>query len=308
MAMVHLLPDAVPMNDALTAAFKACGIEELGGPSADGWSKAADLQRCAYRYYLRNVLNAVPHDPTNYNLVAPNQNLEVGGLFHAVLAVHYGRRLPAGYPGWRVNMPSPFDFLDQVEKAGASIANVREVRRLYYSYSEYWGPELDLQPVAVEYSAGVSGIHTCRFDMLAVMDGGLWNVEHKSASRPSPDVMESWWLDGEVIGQFWAWELSNLDSVFGRPLTGTKINLTFKSTPVSHTRIEIVQPREVVETFARDRQFWNSIREHYARAGYWPRSLQGCMTRYERCGFWFHCRDLNNDFVQIKAPKVKVES
>jgi len=298
-------PDALSMNEALDQAFAKFNCEPLGGPSEDGWSKMGDLQRCPYRYYLKNELGAVAIDPMDNNLKIRNPTaLEVGSLFHAILAVHYGRRLPAGYPGWRANMPNPLDFLQAVEEAGASIEHVRQVKRMYYSYSEYWGPELDLQPLAVEMSAGIPGIHTCRFDMLAYEDGGIWNIEHKSASAFTPDVLESWWLDGEVIGQFYAWDLSEMSKMFGAPLTGTKINLTSKGFPPRHMRVEIVQPREVVSTFARDRVFWNDLRTRYRNAGYWPRSLAGCMNRYDRCAFWTHCRDLNNDLVRIVPKKL----
>lgn len=165
------------------------------------------------------------------------------------------------------------------------------------------GPELDLQPLAVEFGAGVPGVHTCRYDMLAWEDGGIWNIEHKTAMRPTPDVIDSWWLDGEVIGQFYAWRLSELTKAFGAPLTGTKINLAFKTVPPTFQRLEIVQPDDVVETFIRDRSYWSRFRDNCRNSGYWPRSLQGCMSRYDRCAFWHHCRDLNNDLVQVRVPE-----
>ena len=317
MAHVHFqTPDAVSMNEAIDQAFKFYGCETLGGASLDGWSKMSDFQRCRYRYYLKHELGAVAVDPTDQNLKIPYPpNLEIGGLYHAALALHYARRLPEGYPGWPPKLPPRRELLDKVEELRAEYNNVLEARRLYYGYSEHYGPELDLEPVAVEFAAGVDGVHTCRFDTLVWEEGALWNLEHKSARAETTDVMESWWLDGEIIGQYYAWRISELDKVFGR-LTGSIINLAFKSHPAEYRRLKVIIPEQVVDQYVEgapslraagirgdqyveDRMAGNADRERCRRTGRWPRSLQGCMSRYDRCAFWAHCRDADNSLIQI---------
>lgn len=299
---IHIrTPDATPMDVALAKAFAAFSCEPLGGVSGDGWSGIANLQRCPYRYYLLREMKAVAVDPTDANLKIPAPvNLEVGSLFHAVLAVHYARRLPKGYPGYRENLPDPYAFLDAVEREGPEFSSVHLVRRLYHGYSEAYGPEDEIQPVAVEFEAGISGIHTCRYDALIWREDGLWNLETKTAAFETPEVLESWWLDGEIIGQSFAWELSGLSKAFGAPLRGTIINLAFKTTPARYRRMEIVVAPDVLAQFAEDRMYWNRQRESFRRAGRWPRSLAGCVSRYDRCGFWHHCRDMDNSLIQIQ--------
>ncbi len=301
MAKVHFqTPDAMPMNEAIDAAFKFFGCETLGGASADGWSKMSDFQRCRYRYYLKHELGAVAVDPTDQNLKIPSPPaLEVGGLYHAAMALHYARRLPEGYPGCQKDLPPPMDFLEKIEELRAEYNNVALARRLYYGYSEFYGPELDLHPVAVELAAGTAGIHTCRYDTLVWEEGTLWNLEHKTAAAETVDVMESWWLDGEIIGQYYAWRLSGLDKVFG-PLTGTIINLAFKSSPATYRRLKVIVPPQVIDQYIEDRMAGNVDRERCRRSGRWPRSLQGCLSRYDRCAFWAHCRDADNSLIQIR--------
>ncbi len=298
---VHVnTPNARPMNDVVLDAFKRFNCEPLGGPSTNGWSRLADLQRCPYRYYLQHEVGAVAIDALDGNLVAPAPSLEIGGLLHVCLALHYGRRLPKGYPGWRENMPSPFDFLQACDELGAEIARIEEVRRLYYGYSEFYGPEEDIQPLAVEYGAGIPEVHTCRFDTLIWKDGAIWNLEHKTAMAETADVLESWWLDGEIIGQSYAWQLSDLTKVFGHPMAGTIINLCFKHRPPKYRRLEIVIPQKVIDTYVQDRAFWAMQKARFKQAGHWPRSLAGCVSRYNRCSFWSHCRDVDNSCLEIR--------
>lgn len=292
---------ATPIDVAMHAAFAKLGIEPLGGPSPDGWSKLADLQRCAYRYYLkheRGMTIAADVQPTSSGA------LEVGSLVHAAMAIHYGRRLPEGAPGWRRNMPSPFDYLEAVKACGGGSSFVSEALRLFSGYVEFYGYEADVSPLAVEFGAGEVGRHTCRYDMLAHWDGGgvappgLWNFETKTASRESMDVLESWWLDGEILGQHYVYEFAKLADVFGAPLQGTVINLLIKTRPPRFRRIQIVLSRALLDTYAQDRLYWDAYQRTCRARGYWPRSLQGCMSRYGPCEFWAHCRDMDDSLLQ----------
>lgn len=282
------------MDQAVARAFEQYGAPVLGGPSGDGWSKQADLQRCPYRYYLMHEKGVVLPGPT-----APP--LEIGILWHAALACHYHRLLPAGYPGYHPNTPSPDQLLDAVEAVGAELANVTAARRLVWGYLEHW-PLDDVQPVALEYPAGVAGVHTCRYDMVGWHDDELWVFEHKSAAKETEDLMDAWFLDGEVLGEMYGWRLSQLDAVFGARLTGVIINIGFKSNPPRYRRLKVVVPEVVIRQYIRDRAFWNAERESYRATGYWPRKLQGCLSRYnDVCGFFPHCRD-GNDLVQLGGP------
>jgi hypothetical protein len=306
MSRIHIAtPNARTMNEVLALAFQSFNCAPLGGPSNDGWSKMSDFLRCPYRYYLRHEKGAIIKQDT---LTRGHAGPEVGGLVHALLALHYCRLLPEGYPGWRANAPSPFDFLDRVQELGAELAFVNEARRLYWGYTEHYGaegPEYGFEPVAVEMGAGIEGIHTCRYDMLAWNQGALWIYEHKTAHAETADVLEGWWLDGEILGEVYGFQLSQLDEQFCGKLAGVVINLLFKTTPPKFRRLEIVFPQNIIDSYARDRHHWGQQREQYRRRGHWPRSLQGCMSRYDMCTFWAHCRDEDASLLQIREAPTK---
>jgi hypothetical protein len=288
-------PGVRPMNEAMDAAFRVLGCEPLGGPSEDGWSKMLDFQRCPYRYYLMHEVKMFPSGEAG-----DRSPLALGGLTHAALALHYCRMLPEGYPGWRKDPPPPLDFLDAVEAAGGDIVLVHAARRFYGSYAEHYVNET-ITPVAVEMPFGKVGDHTCRFDLLAWRDGALWNYEHKTAANETEDVIEGWWLDGEILGEVYAARKGEIEKLFGAPLAGVCINLIVKTHPVRFRRLDIVITDKVLASFARDRAFWAAERDRYRQLGHWPRAHHGCLGRYnDACLFWHHCRDEDHSLLQIR--------
>jgi hypothetical protein len=287
-------------NEVISRALKRFGCSPPGGRSGDGWSGIAELQRCAYRYYLNNELQATPVGPGATMSTA----LQVGTYLHAFMAAHYIRFLPEGYPGWQKDFPGPMEFIDACANERVDVTAFEEAKRLMYGYLEHYSNE-EIQPVAVEYEAGTPGIHTCRYDAVVWKDGGLWDLETKTmapttASRA--DAFEGWYLDGEIVGQVYAWKLANLQEKFQAPLSGVIINALIKSRVPEYRRMEVVIPEKVVEAYARDRQFWGQQREHYRRSGYWPKSLWGCRGIYDRCGFFAHCRDEDANLIEIRKP------
>ncbi len=158
-------------------------------------------------------------------------------------------------------------------------------------FNRYNNPSTEgIQPLAIELGAGVEGIHTCRYDMLASINGGTWIVEHKTASRESRDVIESWWNDGEIIGEVYGYKLSGLEKVYG-PLVGVLVNIVIKTKEPKFRRVEVVIPDSLVDRYARDRQYWAVARDTARQTANWPRKLQGCISRYDTCTFWDHCRN-----------------
>jgi hypothetical protein len=302
-ARIHVAtPNAKPMDLAMIEAFARWNCEPLGvGSSADGWSKMAEFQRCPYRYWLRHEAGAI------YSAGPEPAPLQIGGLWHAAVACHYCRMLEKGMPGWRATPPPPIDFIDAVEEAGAELAYVEEARRMFYGYQEHHGVNDPLRPLAIEMGAGIQGVHTSRFDMVASEErlGGIWIVEHKTAFAETAEVIEGWYLDGEIIGECYSWRLSGLDKVFG-PLMGVIVNLGIKARPPTFRRLEVPIPESVMQDYIRDRAHWGAVREHYRKIGYWPRKLQGCkgpMGKDDLCAYRLHCRESNPMLLQIRGSE-----
>lgn len=277
-------PNAKSIEQCIREAYESFGVPPLGGASTDGWSKLADYQRCPYRYWLLHEQPKV--EPEGGNVEVPAA-LELGALFHSMLAMHYSQNIKSPL------FPTPYALAERVAALGGNLAIVDEAKRLYAAYYNQYGNPQDegISTIAVELGAGIEGIHTCRYDLLAERkDAGVWIIEHKTASSETRQVLEGWWLDGEILGEVYAYKLSGLDKVYG-PLVGVCVNITFKTKVPKFRRVEVVVTDDLVEAFARDIAWWKGSRSACKSTGVWPRKLQGCISRYDTCTFFDHCRN-----------------
>jgi hypothetical protein len=299
MPIINLFPATnafTPIEQALTAAYKSFNVPALGGASVNGWSKLYDFQRCPYRYNLLHNQQEL----LELSSVSKPASLELGSMLHSMLAMHYIRSMPtAKYnvatDAGRIAWPTPYALAERVISLEANPAIVDEARRLYSAYFNHYGnAETEgWQPLAIELDAGDPRIHTCRFDMVARINGGVWIVEHKTASRESRDVIEGWWLDGEILGEVYGYRLSQLNEVYG-PLVGVLVNIVVKTQVPKFRRVEVVVTDEVLKQYAQDSLYWRSERYKCSRENRWPKKLAGCIGRYDTCAFFDHCRDADN--------------
>ena len=294
---VQLPAGTKPAETVLTDAFQLLGCERWGGASQNGWSKMSDFLRCPYRYYLKHVVQA------GSSLVALSSLAQdIGAYTHAVLAAYYAAMLPdARYPGFRASCPTPDRVIEALVQCGASTTAMVEVVRLWDVYIDHYGYDA-WYPMGVEVPVGDPKIHTSRYDLVVdVRDGlhdGLWIGEHKTLS-PRSDI-ETYRLDGEILGECLSWRLSNLDAVFG-PLEGVCLNVLFKGSTVRYQRIWIPVVWSLIDEFAQSRAFWQSARDTMIANGRFPKNLYGCVARFDRCLFWDHCETLSSGYLLMKG-------
>jgi hypothetical protein len=267
-------------------ACASLGIERWGGASADGWSKHSDFLRCAYRYYLKHIRGVAP-----LVVGAVSSSLDVGSCVHLLLAAHYARLLPDDrYPGWQQNSPEPTALLQALIAAGLPMQIAVEVERLYKGYVEKYGAET-IAPVAVEMQAGTVGEHTSRYDLVFyIEDGlhdGLWIGEHKTMS-PKTDP-EDFRFDGEVLGEMFSWDLSNLQDFFGQRVNGVCVNTLVKVIPPRYQRYWFTFPQSLINEYGSNCGRWEQQMLLCEQSGVWPKTY-ACQGRYRRCRFWEHCR------------------
>lgn len=274
-------PDQKSIEQCIREAYERFGVKPLGGASEDGWSKMNDFQRCPYRYWLMHEPHVIDNDISTVGDTA--SYLGLGALYHAALACKYMRAIDSEYP-------TAFAVLAAVREFGGDASIVDECTRLIQAYEMHYGADSALSPLAIELPAGKPEIHTCRLDMLAQVNGATWIVEHKTASREDRTVLESWWLDGEILGEVYGYKLSGLEALYG-PLTGVLINICIKTKEPKFRRVEVVVTDQLLNDYARDLQFWRGIRQAMRLGNIWPRKLNGCIGRYDTCTFWDHCRD-----------------
>ncbi len=277
------------IQQCIDEAYASFNVPSLGGASTDGWSKMSDFQRCPYRYWYFHERDK----SSDVVEIGPKPvSLELGALFHAMLAGHYIGSCAAGK--YAESYPTALELINRIVNLGGDAAICAEAERLYIAYFNHYGNPVNegFKPLAIELPAGVEGVHTCRFDMLAEINGQTWIVEHKTASRETRDVLESWWLDGEIIGEVYGYKLSGLEKVYG-PLAGVLVNVVIKTNVPKFRRMEVVIPDNLLERYAMDRQYWAMERQSMRdqTPSEWPRKHQGCIGRYDTCQLWDHCRD-----------------
>jgi hypothetical protein len=289
------------IDSIIREACKVLGVEPWGGPSENGWSRQADLLRCPYRFYLKHIKGV-----GSVAVSDAGNSLDIGSVCHLLLAARYAALLPdERYPGWRADVPDPIALLRALEAAGLPLTVSSEVERLYDGYAEKWGAET-IQPVAVEMPVGIATRHTSRYDTVVFVEDGIhdgcWILEHKTMS--SATDIEDFRFDGEILGEMLSWDLSELTSFFGAPLSGVCINALVKAKSVPrYQRLWIpYNPRDIA-AYEANRVQWIKQERFYRDHNLWPKSLYGCKAGFRHCRFMEHCRTLDNSKLVPLPPK-----
>jgi len=283
MANVRIELDAflnvTPIDTALREIFKLRGLEFLGGKSGRGWSSRAAFMKCPYYY------NAIRQGELGRSVA-----LEVGILFHVLLALFYAERMEVkGYEGIE-----PDELRLQLTEQGCSGEVIMEAYRLYTAYTFRYEDDY-LTPLAVEHREESKQGDTCRYDLIANvgpnalgLPEGTWIVEHKSASRMDDATLDGWRSDGEIIGQEMLWKRNRLDRVFGE-LQGVIVNLAFKTRVVDFRRVLVPVLPAQLRQHSRDLKVFDAFERVCEATGVWPRSRHSCIGRYGKCSLFEHC-------------------
>lgn len=191
---------AQPMDAAADAACEALGLPLLGGPSGRGWSYHSVAQSCPHLFRETYGANG---EGSGKERTHPAPELQIGGLFHLLMALYYGYGLGDGeafYYKRGLLAPSlverlgkrgrktpkdwiklPNDAADQilarlraeadperlaVDKPSMSI--LLEAERIFDAHTNFYGGgQEDTIPLAVEWFAEHPLLgYTCRYDMI----------------------------------------------------------------------------------------------------------------------------------------------
>lgn len=267
------------IDKALDEIFARYGMARLGGASGRGWSSRAVLQKCPYLFYRSYVL------PTER--VGTPLALTTGSAFHAFMAVGYQNLIT----------PTPLTsekLRDELLTAGVTAAGINEAWRLYYAYTVRY--EVDyLRPLAVEHLAGDDEGNTCRYDLIAEvvnhpagLPDGVYNVEHKTASRFDQGTLDGWFNDGEILGQMRIWPRARLARKFGK-LQGVIVNLVSKTKIPQFERIVVPVQTWQIKQHDADLKALDMLQTIYKTTNTWPRFRNSCVGRYGKCAMFDHC-------------------
>jgi hypothetical protein len=184
--------------------------ELFGGPSPAGNSKWSDFVRCPRRYYWAHVKRF-----TTTELSGP---LELGGLVHEAIA--------QAFEAWVAEGPLAFwdrlwGVIDRAAEPAPSTAS--EARRLLRAWGKFWGPE-GLLKIRAACLLSIEGLvevtrpfnYSTRIDTVMRIGGMVTVVEHKTASRRSTILLDSYKLNPQFLGQVWLWNQSDFAREHGK--------------------------------------------------------------------------------------------
>ena len=269
------------------------------GASPTGSTFYKTLFTCPREFALKYVVGFEPQKV--------NEALTTGWLFHHLLEVYYRevqlfqRTCNAKatsddflYGGHKGAMRQAYAALAPLADADGYKEIYETAHRLITGYFERYDHLDKWRILAVEetiiYQAGFG--YSARLDLI-VEDfdiGGMIVCEHKSAKMISADLLDSYQLDLQILGQKW---LVNrcLDLRKLPPFKGVLVNIGTKHKTPQFVRHHVDPSRHHLNAFVRSIKSWTGMRNVYAKAG-WPQALGHCSgyaRGYSRCQFYEIC-------------------
>lgn len=230
----------------------------------------------------------------------PAEHLTVGGIWHFALEAYY-KALQEGAPAqnaelaaWAAVMPLR-DEAGYMEAPEGREATYPLVERLLGAYFDtYRISDADMQVVAVEETivyehAGFS--FSARLDLLAVIDGGLWIVEHKTTKAITQDLLSGYQMDLQILGQVWLLQQCIDLSVYP-PFQGVIVNIESKHKGGPRfERLRVSPSNEHLWAWQDAQQRWVEVVSVFERLE-WPKALGNCTgaARYfSECDYYAIC-------------------
>lgn len=204
--------------------------ERLGGPSLWGSSRWAAFKKCPYYYYCLYIEELRPTEI--------DEALEIGGLYHEARA-HYHTGILSDLPVQEC-IQAGYDIINRAEKVVPSYASM--VRRMYKGWLVHSGPGtpndnssvVQGSEVLLEYYDGPFPYST-RLDLWCWRDDEIEIIEIKTSARRSGQLLLSYRMDSQFLGQMWLWEKVMVPQ--GYPsLKNFTIDLAIKTDPPQYSR------------------------------------------------------------------------
>lgn len=259
--------------------------ERIGGPSPWGNSKWGDFRSCPYLYWWKHV--------KRMRLVEPQEALEIGGLYHELRARYYQFFLDhegdlADAEMDRGCTDAAREVLSRTEQVTPYISS--EARRLFESWLVKYGPGMPLddraQTYDVECLLEVSSPfpYSARIDRWMMTDYGPVIMEIKTAARRDGNLLNSYKLDPQFIGQAWLWKRT-MARKWGK-LFSFVVDLTTKTNPVGVTREAVSVNDNVIRRWVKDMKHYHLLHQQCEATKVWPKNY-GYRCRF--CELIDHC-------------------
>jgi hypothetical protein len=236
--------------------------------------------------------------------------LDFGILFHHALEVYYrtiqadqARLDEAGAP-W--DDAYYWGALDEAERAvWASLATFQgepgyeeTYERLETTLTHYfltYRRRDRWRVLAVEETLeyAVDFVFTARLDLIVedVDRTGLWIVEHKTTRAITDDLLSSYQLDLQILGQVFLVQQCVDTDALGVPFRGVMVDIATKHKVPRFERVEVCPSRDHLANFAQSMRDWNVLFDVWRDLG-WPQALGNCAgaTRFfKTCPYYAVC-------------------
>lgn len=263
------------------------------GPSPTGSTFYKSMLRCPREHALSQKVKL--------RTVRDKEALTVGWLFHLVMEV-YNRELFRGTSktdAEEIAMAS-FSALKDQEGYADTYETVLRVAGAYFDTyrvrdnykvlaieetlvykSEFYDASLKEQ-LPLQYSA--------RLDLFVEVDGYSWVMEHKTARAITEDLVSSYQLDLQILGQVWL--LKNCVDFSQYPkFGGVIVNIATKSQTPKFERVKVNPSDAHLQMFEDNMKSWTKLRRQYEKNN-WPQALGSCSgfaRGYTTCEFFKLC-------------------
>lgn len=289
--------------DAPRRPLDVLGIEDVGA-SRRGSTYYKTLLSCPREFALRNVVGL--------RLEQEQKHFTVGKLFHYAMQVFYAsqRVFQQQYEKEHRHYLKHDDYYWLNEPAAAKAAYKailpvseepgyediwEEVERVVDAYLDYYMGRDRFRVIAEEETLEYISQHydyTARIDLIVqdMKDRRMWIIEHKSAKVIGLDLLESYQMDWQILGQvFLVQRCVDLDKYprFG----GVRVNIASKHKTPRLVRHDVCPSQAHIDDFEHQMVAWMSVQENMERLG-WPKSLGHCSgyaRGYSRCTYYEVC-------------------
>ena len=263
--------------------------KRLGGPTEYGNSKWADFNRCPYRYHLKHNKRL---DSTDLS-----DALEIGGAFHEAIAVYYEK-----------DTTSAFELIRRIKEVTPVVG--LEVDRLFKGWLKFYGPgqprDLRHFNVAVELAVQQARPfpYSARIDQIICKKDGIWIVEHKTSGARYMDLVKSYQMDSQLIGQVYLWNKTSYAKEYGK-CVGVAVDLVTKTKEIGCYWEEVAIGSKLVRAWEKDMIAIAREKQACELNNAWPRKRHNCSKYNHLCIYFDYClsngKDRNRLAIKRKA-------
>lgn len=186
--------------------------------------------------------------------------------------------------------------LPEAPARAPSLSVILEAERLFDAHTRHWGKVEDVTPLAIEWFAADEQLgYTCRYDAIMrvgdkdpIIPPGVYIFERKTAKWLDESYLESWTIDGEILGQIHCWHHSDCERRFGK-LDGVVMDVVSKGKIPECRRIVIPPDIPMAQAHARWIEMTKASISLWRALRVYPQSFANCFGRYGRCSQWSNC-------------------